>query len=138
MIRIMPTMTGSSVIFLLNKEWFYKHDLQSPNAIQWIFQVYFSEESLGLYRIELIVVASSDASSFRKRLRKSINQCSICSLITYVQYLNTIKVAFRSCVLLCSTNICESRKIRDEDMQWCLVKLHIHMRGYVCVCVCGQ
>lgn len=132
----MLTMTGSSVTFPLNKEWFYKCDLQSPNAIQWIFQVYFSEDSLGLYRIELIVVASSDATSFRKPLRKSIK--SMFYLVTnhIVQYWilsRLLSVLGYYCVVPIS--------VKAENQRWrhaIMVTKTVYRHVRACVCVVNR
>lgn len=95
MIRMMPMMTGSSLTFLLNKEWFYKHDLQSPSAIQWMFQVFFFlEDSLGLHRIELIVVGSSDATSFRKDLRKIIKSM----FYLFINHIRSVPEYYQGCL----------------------------------------
>lgn len=93
----------------LKQEWFYKPDLQAPRAICCMFQVFFKEDSLGLYGIELIVVGSADATPFREHLRSSIKSMFYL-FINHIHSVPEYKLAFSPWVLLCSTHICESRK----------------------------
>lgn len=55
---------------------------------------FFLEDSLGLHRIELIVVGSSDATSFRKHLRKSIKSM----FYLFINHIRSVPEYYQGCL----------------------------------------
>lgn len=105
MVRMMPKMTGSSVTFPLNRSGFTSLIFKPHVLSAACFKVFFKEDSLGLYGIELIVVGSADATPFREHLRRSIKSMFYL-FINHIHSVPEYKVAFSPWVLLYSTHIC--------------------------------